>query len=339
MRWVWPGVALASLCLVTPAHAALSLCNRTSYILYAATAAATPAQTETEGWTRIVPGECRQARGEELTAQSYLVHARSSLGHSGPARAWGGTVSLCVKDANFRLRQGGPKAACTEDGAFALPFAVLNTGGKRSWAMTLDDAPALASLMAAQLAGVKRLLHDNGYDAGPIDSAPSKKTGAALAAFRKRANLPDRAGNAELFTALEQEALKSNAPAGYTICNDGKVLLEAALAETAQKSVVHGWWTVPPGACARALTAPLGKQAYYLYARQKDGKAVVTGSEKFCVAATAFEIRERGNCAARGQTEAGFTRTQTNGLAGHVARIGEKGLSPGGAPAGTSLRR
>ena len=48
--------------------------------------------------------------------------------------------------------------------------------------------------------------------------------------------------------------------------------------------------------------------------------------EKFCVSPTAFEIRERGNCAARRQAEAGFVRTQTGGLAGYTARIGDKGL-------------
>jgi uncharacterized membrane protein len=280
-----------------------------------------------------VPGVCETARSEDLTAEKYMVYARSSRAHAGAAKAWGGNFSICVKDADFRSQQSGAIAACREDGAFAVPFAALGTGGRKSWTMTLDETPAQPSLIAAQLAGVKRLLQDNGYDVGSLDGLPNKKTGAALAAFRKRANMPDRAGNAELFTALEQQALKSNAPAGYTICNDGKVLLEAALAETGKAGTsVRGWWTVPPGACAHATTTALTANAYYLFARQKGGKPVVTGNEKFCIAPTAFDIKERGNCAARSQVEAGFARTQTNGLAGIVARIGDKGLSPG-APA------
>jgi uncharacterized membrane protein len=147
-------------------------------------------------------------------------------------------------------------------------------------------------------------------------------------------HFPEKAGNPELFMALEREASKTNAPAGYTICNDGKVLLEAALAETNKdKSVVRGWWTVPPLACARAVTTPLANSGYSLFARHKDGRPVTAGAEKFCVAPTAFEIKDRGNCARRGQTEAGFVRTQTNGLAGYVAHIGDTGLLPGGAPA------
>jgi len=325
-------LVLALFCAVTPAHAALTLCNRTSTILYAATAAIKSPQSQTQGWTRLVPGDCQTARPEELTAETYMVYARSSLAHNGPAKAWGGNFPLCVKDGNFSFRQSGAMAVCKEDGAFALPFAALDIKGRRSWTMTLDESPALPSLVAAQLAGIKRLLADNGYVIGPLNGGPDKKTGTALNAFRKQ--IPDRADNAELFAALEREALKHNAPAGYTICNDGKAGFEAALAETDKgKLLVRGWWEVPPSACARALTASLNGGAYYLFARRKGGAPLASGPEKFCIAPTAFEIKDRGNCAARGQTEAGFVPTQTGGLAGYVAHIGDKGLLPGGAPA------
>jgi uncharacterized membrane protein len=327
------GALAALLCAAAPAQGALKLCNRTSYILYAATASVRGTQAETRGWTRITPGDCQEARSEELTAQTYLVHARSSLAYSGPAKAWGGDFPMCVEDANFRLAQPVAKAAC-RDGAFALPFAALNTGGHRSWTMTLDESPALPSLLAAQLAGVKRLLRDNGYAVGALDGSPDKKTGIALAAFRKRMNFPERAGNADLFAALEKQALKTNAPAGYTICNDGKTALEAALAQTdAGHAGSRGWWMVPPGACARAITAPLGKAAYYLFARRKDGKAIVSGPDRFCIAPARFERNGRGDCAADGLAEAGFRRTPTSGLAGTVAHIGDAGLVPAGAPA------
>jgi uncharacterized membrane protein len=333
MKGLWLGAALALLCVGTPAQAALTLCNRTSYVLYAATAVVKGPQAQSRGWTRIVPGDCQVARSEDLGAETTLVHARSSLAHSGPAKAWGGKLPICVKDANFSIDQS-TRAACKEDGAFTLPFAPLATGGRHSWTMTLDETPAQPSLMAAQLAGVKRLLRDNGYAVGPFDGAPDKKTGTALADFRKRMHFPEKAGNPELFTALEQEASRTNAPAGYTICNDGKELLEAALAETGKdKTFVRGWWTVPPLACARAVTTSLADSSYYLFARHKDGKPVTGGPEKFCIAPTAFEIKDRGNCASPGQAEAGFVRTQTNGLAGYVAHVGDKGLLPGGAPA------
>lgn len=327
-------VLVALLYTAAPAQAALTLCNRTSYVLYAATAAIRNTQSQTQGWTRLAPGDCQVARPEALTAQTYLVYARSSLAHGGAAKAWGGNFPICVADTNFRLDQSVTRAQCRGDDTFALPFAALDTHGHSNWTMTLDETPALPSLVAAQLAGVKRLLRDNGYAVGAIDGSPDKKTGAALAAFRKRMNFPERAGNAELFAALEKDALKTNAPAGYTVCNDGKTVLEVALADVeGGHAGSRGWWAISPGGCARLVTVPLGKATYSLFARRKDGKAVVAGPERFCIAPTRFETHERGNCAAHGQAEAGFRPTPTRGLAGTVAHIDDRGLAPAGAPA------
>jgi uncharacterized membrane protein len=321
------GIALALLFAATPARAALTLCNRTSYVLYAATAAVRGPQAQTQGWTRLAPGECQVARKEELTAGTWLVHARSSLAHGGAARAWGGKVPLCVKDTDFHLTQPG-KAACKAEGSFALPFAALDTGGRHSWTMTLDETPALASLVEAQLAGVRRLLRDNGYQTGPLDGPPDKRTGAALAAFRKKARLPERTGNEGLFRALEAEAGKANAPAGYTVCNDGGAVLDVALGEAGHgKAQSRGWWTLPPGACARLLTTPLSGDGFYLLARRKDGKVIVGGAEKFCIAPTAFEIAARGDCAKRDQIEAGFLPTPREGGPGLIVHVGNEGVA------------
>jgi len=55
MRLLLALLALGTMSL--PAQAALTLCNRTSYILYAATSAVQGSRSETEGWTRVAPGE------------------------------------------------------------------------------------------------------------------------------------------------------------------------------------------------------------------------------------------------------------------------------------------
>jgi len=330
MRADFARTALLSLLLLAcaaPARASLTLCNRTSYILYAATAAADTAGSETHGWTRIAPGDCQAARTEALTAQSYFVYARSGLSHSGPARAWGGNLPICVKDANFVLRQAAAGAACTADDQFSLPFAALDTHGKPNWSMTFDENPAFASLTAAQLAGVKRLLADNGYKLGAIDARPDKRTGAALAAFRQRMHFSPQAGNADLFNALEVQAMKTAAPAGYTVCNDTRALLLVALAQIAGgKATQHGWWKIPAGACAKAITTPLASGTVWLLAQKANGAVVAGGAEKFCVAAVEFDIQDRGSCAARGFSETGFARTDTGHRAGYIARIGEHGL-------------
>ena len=318
---------LTGLC--APAHAALTLCNRTSYILYAATAAIQSPRSETEGWTRIAPGDCQLARKEPLTAETYLVHARSSLAHSGPARAWGGSYPVCVKDGNFTLKQAVTQPVCTADETFALPFAPLDNRSHASWTMNFDEQPGLGSLSAAQLAGVKRLLQDIGYKVGGIDGKPDKATGAALADFRNKMHFPPTAGNVELFNALEAAARKTNAPAGYTVCNDAHEPLLLAIAQTGGgKAVSRGWWTVQAGACARLITTPLNSDAFYLLAQRKTGGTLVSGAQRFCTTPQAFEIEGAGNCARRGYAEAGFAATQTHGQQGFVAHIAANGLKP-----------
>lgn len=322
-------LALAGLtapALLSPAQAALTLCNRTSYILYAATSAIQSPRSETQGWSRIAPGDCHLARKEPLTAETYLVHARTSLAHSGPARAWGGNYPVCVKDANFSIRQGVTQPYCTADDTFALPFAPLDNRGRSVWTMHFDETPVM-TMAQAQLAGVKRLLKDNGYKIARIDGAPDKATGAALADFRKKMRFKESDGNVELFHALENAARKTIAPAGYTVCNDGKEALLVALAQRdGGKAVSRGWWTVHPGACAKAITTPLASEAVYLAAQRKSGASMVTGPARFCIAQAAFEIQGAGNCKTRGLGEIGFARTDTRGRSGFVARIGPVGL-------------
>ena len=330
MKWALLVVLAAGL-MPKPAHAALTLCNRTSYILYAATSAIQSPKSETPkietmGWTRIAPGDCQPARKEPLTAESYLVYARSGIAHSGPARAWGGAYPVCVKDTNFAIRQAVTQPICTAEDTFALPFAALGNRGKSEWTMNFDETPAM-TLTEAQLAGVKRLLKDNGYPIARIDGKPDKATGAALMDFRKRMNFGPNAGNAELFQALEQQARQKTAPAGYTICNDSREVLLAALGQVERgKAVSRGWWTVQPGACAKAITTPLKSEAVYLLARKKNGSALVSGPQKFCTTPVIFEVRGSENCIGRGLVEQGFALTPTKGIAGYIAHIGPAGL-------------
>ncbi len=319
-------LAVLACVLATPAEAALSLCNRTSYILYAATSAIQSPRSQTQGWTRITPGECQLARKEPLTAETYLVHARSSIAHSGPARAWGGAFPVCVKDGDFTIAKGVTSPTCTADGTFSLPFAPLDNRGKSVWTMNFDEQPGL-SPSQAQLAGVKRLLADNGYKTGRMDGKPDKATGVALTDFRKRMKFAATAGNTELFDALEREARKKIAPAGFTACNETREMLLVALGTVeGGKPVSRGWWTVQPGACAKAITTPLSSDAVYLLALRKNGSAVAQGAKRFCTTSAAFEIRGAENCSGRGFTEAGFAATPTKGVSGTIAHIGPAGL-------------
>jgi uncharacterized membrane protein len=324
----------ASLAAAGPAHAALKLCNRTSYILYAATATVTNSGATTHGWTRVAPGDCETALPGKLKTQSYLVYARSALAASGPGRAWGGDIAFCVRDGAFALPQKAVGGACAGD-AFSVSFAALDTHGRPDWTMTFDDDPRLASLQDAQLAGVKRLLKDNGYAIAAIDAKPDKVTGAALSDFRKKMKFADRDGNDKLFTALEREAARHGAPPeGLTVCNDTGSDVIAALGEKISGEnaggdfTSKGWWRVAGNACARAITTPLKDDAVWLAVQKPGGAAIVSGADQFCVAAQEFEIKGRDNCPARGYMAAGFARVATRGKSGVLIHVDAKGLTP-----------
>jgi len=308
-----------------PASASLKLCNRTSYVLYAATAETTGAGTTTRGWTRIVPGGCAVAVPGPLASSGYEVYARTSRAHRGPAHDWGGTDNRCVKDTDFSLKLPPGDGRCTSGDSFAVPFARLDTKGRANWTTTFTLSPAVASLAAAHDAGIARLLSDIGYKPGP----GGNWVPAALTKFRLRMRLPPDANNADLFDALETEAMKVAAPAGYSICNDTDAAFWAALGEKSGKTWrARGWWQVMPGACAHAITQPLSADKIYLLAERKDGVKLVTGRENFCVTSITFEVEGRTHCAERGLKAAGFAVTDTRGRSGFVAYVGENGLLP-----------
>ncbi|HWA91192.1 MAG TPA: DUF1036 domain-containing protein [Rhizomicrobium sp.] len=326
MRLALAIVAGAMLC-AGPAHAELKLCNRTSYVLYAATGYAQGINAITQGWSRIVPGACQTAIPGRLTAHGYFVYARSSLGHAGITRAWGGKQKLCAKDATFALKVPLAALRCPADDTFELPFAGIDTHGKGGWTMSFDDTPAFASLKDAETAGIKRLLKDEGGRLGAVDAKPDKQADAALASFKKRLNMKKDATPADLFDALETEALKTAAPSGYAICDDTTKAIWVAIGEAKNnKWVSRGWWKIAPGGCARAISEPLKADKIFILAQTPGGVPIVYGKEKFCTTNVEFEITGRGNCNTRGLVESGFAVTNVKGLSGFTAHVSEHGL-------------
>lgn len=318
----------ATLCVfATSAGAALKLCNRTSYVIYAATGSIAGEGAVTQGWSRILPGACQMPMREALNKGKYFVYARSSLAHAGISRAWGGDRQLCAKDANFAMRVPASAIRCTADDMFLLPFAAIDTQHQKSWAMTLDEAPAFKSLQDAERAGLKRLLRDQGAKIGAIDAKPDKASDAAMAAFRKRLNMNPKASTTDLYDALETEALKTTAPAGYAICNDTAKAIWAALGvKQKSKWISRGWWKIGAGGCAKAITEALATDKVYLLTQTPGGVSIVYGKEKFCVTNVEFDIQGRDNCKSRGLIEAGFAETKVKGLPGFTAHISEHGL-------------
>jgi uncharacterized membrane protein len=243
-------------------------------------------------------------------------------------RAWGGNFPSCVKEGDFTLYQNVTQPYCTGGTIFSVPFAAVDTHGNPDWTMTFDDQPAFSSLEVAQLAGVKRLLKENGFKIGAIDSRPDKATEIALNDFRKEMHFSARDGNAELFAALEKQTSKrGEAPQGFTLCNDGKLDVVTAIAEVVDGSArSRGWWQVTAGACARLITTPLHETAVWLLVDRPGGPTLVSGPDPFCVSPRQFEIRGHAQCVQHGFTEAGFLRMPLGGADGRVVRVGANGI-------------
>ena len=310
-----------------PANAAMQLCNRTSYILYAAVGFQSGTAMTTQGWTRLAPGACQSPISQPPAGSNFYLLARTSQAHNGPARIWGGTAQLCVKDGNFVLKTPFGTAACKGDESFNMPFSLVDTHGMKSWSTTFTESPDLGSMDAARIAGTKRLLADAGYKVGAPNVKPDKAAAKALGQFRTRMKLAANATADDLFDALETEALKIAAPAGYSICNDSDQALWAALGlKSGSDWVSRGWWKIAPGICAKAITAPLSTDKVYLLAERPGGQRLVQGKAKFCVTNVQFEIFGRERCASRGTKEAGFAETNTKGVAGYSAHVGAEDL-------------
>jgi uncharacterized membrane protein len=314
--------AVLALCLaLCPAQAALTACNRTSYVLYAAVAALKSADIASRGWTRILPGACKEVLAGALDADAYYLTARSSRAHSGAPRAWSGPTQFCVKDKDFSLALPFG-AGCPAD-SFEQGFAPIDSHHLREMTTTLRETPDQPSMPAAERAGLRRLLSDTGVRAGGDDKAQD----AALTAFRRRVHLAANAPTPALFDALETEAMKAAVPTGYTLCNDTKKDFGAAIGQKKGSAFVsRGWWTVAAGSCSHLITDPIAGQKIWLRVERGKGPPLVGGPNGFCVTNIEFDIQGRDNCVKRGLIAGGFAETNLKGAAGFVAHVAENGM-------------
>jgi uncharacterized membrane protein len=324
--WAVAAFFISILFAASPAQAQLQVCNQTSYIVYAAVGIAAQAKNITQGWTRIVPGDCDVTIKQPLTRTKYFLFARSSRAYPGAERDWGGNVDLCSKDTNFALLNP-VSADCGMADAFTEPYAPVNTHGFPAWTTTLTDETPHASAGAVRERGVERLLLTLGYR---ISGAALNTTrDKSIDDFRKRAKLAATASSADLFEALEKAATKISAPMGYSVCNETKGGdIWAAIAEQNSGAISSsGWWQIAQGACAKAIAAPLAFDKVYLHVEGHNKPAMVSGPTKFCITNITFQVSGNGDCKKRGLTEAGFALTATKGQTGYVAHIGDKGLA------------
>ena len=128
--------------------------------------------------------------------------------------------------------------------------------------------------------------------------------------------------------ALESEARKKTAPAGYTVCNDSRDVLLVALGQTDGGKA--GVARLVDGAAGRlrqdhhhAAEQRCGLSAGAEEGRQRAGGRTARFLHHHC----GFRHPGRGKLRRpRVQRTAGFATTPTKGVAGYVAHIGAAGL-------------
>jgi uncharacterized membrane protein len=138
---------IAVLIAVAPAHAELTLYNRTSYRLEAAIGT-----IASRDWFCVDPGECRQVVAEPLDSDMVYMHARTPPVY-GNAPLRSGRAVLCIRDGDFAL--GNARACPLTQQAHFSPVHPSESPqaptGYLAEAADYDDAQA-------RLAGMQRLL-------------------------------------------------------------------------------------------------------------------------------------------------------------------------------------
>jgi len=103
-----------------------------------------------------------------------------------------------------------------------------------------------------------------------------------------------------------QPAHAQAAPGGWSICNQSSYIVEAAhVRPVNRKNLVRGWIRMRPGECWTAVTAPLTRASYFLYARtaisHRGGRLFWAGDRPYCVdASNPFSFENPADCRAQG---------------------------------------
>lgn len=310
-------VALAAMA-ATPAQAALTLCNRTSYLMDVAIGLENRPTLSTRGWFRVEPGQCKPVMDETSAADLVYVHARTPAIYGDAPLPQSGQAALCIRHADFQIADAR-SCPVSEQVRFA---AARPAEGDNGPVVNLAEQADYDDKQA-RLAGIQRLLVIAGYDASPIDGVEGAKTQNAISAFLKDRKLPaDAAAQPNFFAAL-LEAARSPQGHGFAWCNDTRYTVMASIGIVEMGSIVtRGWYRVAVGQCVRPDLhgEPL---KVYSYAEAVDGKGQRVmrggaplawgGTVKLCTRDGKFELADHKDCAGRGLNSAGFAAVETGG--------------------------
>lgn len=323
------GALGAALLSALPASAALEFCNRSSYLLDAASAHEVEDGFLVQGWFKLNPGECKKVFSENLGDKEHYAFARTRPAHGASRRLTSGDRMLCIDTVDFSFVSAN---GCTDRGLQKVEFARVATDGRNDWTATFSESGNYDD-KRARIAGTQRLLRELGYEPGSVDGFSGGRTTRAIKEFQKANGLTDDGKvNTSLFRALEAAGEQRQRRSGFHFCNDTQLLVWAAIGyRQSDEWRSSGWIRVPAGNCAPAMTSALDEPVYYAYAEAvtEDGETATRndvplvwgGDRSFCTKPTRFFIRGRTNCAARGYDEVPFQEVDVSGQETHTMRL------------------
>jgi uncharacterized membrane protein len=320
--------ALLLILAAAPAHAELTVCNRTSYLMQTALGLEKHANVATRGWFRIDPGQCKQVVDGALDADMVYLHTRTPPVYGSAPLPQNGSAEFCIRDGDFSIADAR-SCPVSQQARFS---PARPSDSPRGPTVNLAEENDYDDTQA-RLAGIQRLLVIAGYDAYPIDGVPGAKTQAAIAQFLKDRNLAaDAAGSATFFDTLLAAARKPEG-IGFAWCNDTKYTVMAALGIVEMGAIVtRGWYRVAAGQCLRPDLRGNPHRLYsYAEAVDDDGRTIRRGDTPLawggnvalCTRDGKFELSDHKDCAARGLNSAGFAIVDVGGQPSTTVRFKE----------------
>lgn len=291
----------------------LDLCNLSSYAADVAIGLEVSTGAATQGWFRVLPGECREVLQEGLGAKRHLLHVRPLDLYGTPPRTEAGAIRLCVRDADFVIAGA---TECAREGQFMAEFVAVDPIVANDRRQVAIDEAAGFERAEARTAGLQRLLGLAGYDAGAVDGVKGSRTASAITTFVDDAGV-DRSDTLAIMVALIERISTGRVDAAPKFCNETLNRVMFAVGVPIGKAVeTRGWYQVSPGNCARPLATTLAGQTLHVFAEAVDsaGAAILargvpiawTGDKALCTKNLEFRIRSHANCEARGLTTRGF---------------------------------
>ena len=119
----------------------LNLCNKTSYLVWAAIGFPAGEEDMSSGWIRVEPGQCAKAIKGKLGPGPYYVYAEAAdakgatVKQAGRLLVWSGSETFCVKTTRFEIKG---RDTCTVRGYDERRFMRVDTGGKALFDVPLE---------------------------------------------------------------------------------------------------------------------------------------------------------------------------------------------------------